>query len=155
MKKCSGLNQERNLHRSQNSSKEISGGFWCERRQKMHFFTGNSIIMDSYFSENVLMLDLFQFLSSPDELECCGLLWCFYQTLILTAPIHCSASVAETLMRRHIYTNLMKKQTHLHLGWPESEHIFSKYNFLGELFIKHCFHSEHNYLHVSIKDAYV
>ncbi len=26
----------------------------------------------------------------------CGLLWCFYQTLILTAPIHCRASIAET-----------------------------------------------------------
>ncbi len=34
----------------------------------------------------------------------------FYQTLILTAPIHCRASVAETLMRTHISTNLMKKQ---------------------------------------------
>ncbi len=47
-----------------------------------------------------------------DGLECCGLLWCFYQTLILTAPIHCRASIAETLMQRHISTNLMKKQTH-------------------------------------------
>ncbi len=37
-------------------------------------------------------------------------------TLILTAPIHCRASIAETLMQRHISTNLMKKQTHLHLG---------------------------------------
>ncbi len=26
----------------------------------------------------------------------CGLLWCFYQTLILTAPIHCRASITET-----------------------------------------------------------
>ncbi len=47
-----------------------------------------------------------------DGLECCGLLWCFYQTLILTAPIHCRASIAETLMQRHISTNLMKTQTH-------------------------------------------
>ncbi len=47
-----------------------------------------------------------------DGLEWCGLLWCFYQTLILTAPIHCRASIAETLMQRHISTNLMKKQTH-------------------------------------------
>ncbi len=44
-------------------------------------------------------------------------------TLILTAPIHCRASIAETLMQRHISTNLMKKQTHLHLGWPEDEHF--------------------------------
>ncbi len=37
-------------------------------------------------------------------------------TLILTAPIHCRASIAETVMQRHISPNLMKKQTHLHLG---------------------------------------
>ncbi len=61
-----------------------------------------------------------------DGLECCGLLWCFYQTLILTAPIHCRASIAETLMQRHISTNLMKKQTHPNLWWP---------SFLAELFL--------------------
>ncbi len=50
-------------------------------------------------------------------------------TLILTAPIHCRASIAETLMQRHISTNLMKKQTHPNLGWPEGEHIFGKFSF--------------------------
>ncbi len=34
-------------------------------------------------------------------------------TLILTAPIHCRASITETLMQWHISPNLMKKQTHL------------------------------------------
>ncbi len=34
-----------------------------------------------------------------------GLLWCFYQTLILTAPIHCRASIAETLMQCYISPN--------------------------------------------------
>ncbi len=58
-----------------------------------------------------------------DGLEWCGLLWCVYQTLILTAPIHCRASIAETLMQRHISTNLMKKQTHPDLRWPVDEHI--------------------------------
>ncbi len=29
---------------------------------------------------------------------------------------------------------LMKKQTHLYLGWPEGKSIFSKLSFLGELF---------------------
>ncbi len=29
----------------------------------------------------------------------------------------------------------MKKQTHLHLGWPEEEYIFSKFSFLGELLL--------------------
>ncbi len=56
-------------------------------------------------------------------------------TLILTAPIHCRASTAETVMQRHISPNLMKKQTHLRLRWPEGEHIFRKFKFLGELFL--------------------
>ncbi len=55
--------------------------------------------------KNVLMLDLFQLLSSPDDNWWTGVLWCFYQTLILTAPIHCRASITETLMQRHISTN--------------------------------------------------
>ncbi len=38
------------------------------------------------------------FKTLTDVLEWCVLLWCFYQTLILTAPIHRRASVAETLM---------------------------------------------------------
>ncbi len=42
-------------------------------------------------------------------------------TLILTAPIHCRGFIAETLMQCYISPNLMKKQTHLHLGWPEGE----------------------------------
>ncbi len=38
----------------------------------------------------------------------CGLLWCFYQLfgLILTAPIHCRASISETVMSCHISPNL-------------------------------------------------
>ncbi len=57
-----------------------------------------------------------------DGLECCGLLWCFYQNLILTAPIHCRPSIAETLMQRHISTNLMKTQTHPDLRWTGWAH---------------------------------
>ncbi len=35
-------------------------------------------------------------------------------TLILTAPIHCWASIAEQVMQWHISPNLINKQTHLH-----------------------------------------
>ncbi len=56
-------------------------------------------------------------------------------TLILTAPIHCRASIDEKVMQCYISPNLMKKQTHLHLGWPEGEHIFSSFKFLGELYL--------------------
>ncbi len=52
-------------------------------------------------------------------------------TLILTAPIHCRASIAETVMQWHISPNLMRKQTHLNLGQPESEHIVSKCTVFG------------------------
>ncbi len=75
--------------------------------------------------KNILMLDLFQVLSSPDVNWWTGVVWIIVMflsavwTLILTAPIHCRASIAETVMQRHISTNLMKKQTHPNLGWPE------------------------------------
>ncbi len=70
--------------------------------------------------KNILM-DLFQLLSSPDVNWWTGVVWIIVMflsavwTLILTAPIHCRASIAETLMQRHISTNLMKKQTHPNL----------------------------------------
>ncbi len=80
------------------------------------------------WAKNVLMLDFYQFLSSPDVNWWTGVLWCFNQTLILTAPIHCRVSIAETLMQRHISTDPVKKQTHPNLGWPED--TFSKnFNF--------------------------
>ncbi len=88
--------------------------------------------------KNVLMLDLFQLLSSPDVNWWTGEVWVIVMflsavwTLILTAPIHCRASIAETLMQRHISTNLMKKQTHPNLGWPDGGDV------LGELFFE-CF----------------
>ncbi len=104
--------------------------------------------MDSNFDQkqwfevrNVLMMDLFQLLSSQDVNWWTGVLWIIVMflsavwTLILTAPIHCRASIAETLMQCYISPNLMKIQTHLHLKWPEHEHIFSKFSFLYELFL--------------------
>ncbi len=39
----------------------------------------------------------------------------------------------HSLMQRHIYTNLMKKQTHPHLGWPKGEVIFIKCPFLDAI----------------------
>ncbi len=68
-----------------------------------------------------------QLLSSPDVNWWTGVVWIIVMflsavwTLILTAPIHCRASIAETLIQRHISTNLMKKQTHLHFG--ERAHV--------------------------------
>ncbi len=42
-------------------------------------------------------------------------------TLILTAPIHSRGSISEQVMECYISPNLIKKQTHLHLGFPEGE----------------------------------
>ncbi len=47
-------------------------------------------------------------------------------TLILTAPIHCRASIGETVMLHFSKSVPIKKQTHLHLVWPEDEEMFSK-----------------------------
>ncbi len=62
---------------------------------------------------------------------CLSAVW----TLILTAPIHCRASIDETLMQCYISPNLTKKQTHLHLGWPEGGVHFQQLKFLGEPFL--------------------
>ncbi len=74
----------------------------------------------------------------------CGLLWCFYQTLILTAPIHYRASIAETLMQCYISPNLMKTQTPLHLldlrvsAFLAKFHSRANYSFKGHRRILKC-----------------
>jgi len=81
--------------------------------------------------KNILMMDLFQLFTSPDVNWWTGVVWIIVMllsavwTLILTAPIHCRASIGETVMQCYIY--LMKKQTHLHLmiwGRVHFQHIF-------------------------------
>ncbi len=53
--KCSGLNQERNLHQIKHrlqvktALNKCVAWFWCERQQEMHFFTGGRVIMDYGF----------------------------------------------------------------------------------------------------------
>ncbi len=109
-KRSPGLNQERNLHKSSTVYKPKQSCVWI----LLWDTTGDGLfsleevlkIMDSYFSQkHLLMMDLLQLLSSPDVIwwtrmvwVTCGLLWCIYQQfgLILTAPIHCKASIANT-----------------------------------------------------------
>ncbi len=43
--------------------------------------------------------------------------------------------IDEQVMQCNISPNLMKKQTHLHLGRAEGECFFSTFSFLGELFL--------------------
>ncbi len=56
----------------------------------------------------------------------------FLSALILTAPIHCQGSIGEQVSLIFSKSFLMKKQTYLHLGWPEGEYIFSNFSFLGQ-----------------------
>ncbi len=69
-------------------------------------------------------------------------------TLILTAPIHCRASIdsysdgTHSLQSIHCWdtdaeTHFSKSDEETNSSWswmPESEHIFSKFSFLGRLF---------------------
>ncbi len=94
--------------------------------------------------KNVLLLGLFHLLSSPDVNWWTGVLWCFYQThsdgthslqsihwlsfwrhpftaehpltLILTAPIHCRASITETHFSK-------PDLNHLHLEYWGNSHL--------------------------------
>ncbi len=142
MKKCSGLNQERNLYRCPNSPEELWTNMWLDfnvkdnRRWSFSLEEALLWIMDSYFSwkqrfevKNALMMGLFQLLSSQDVNWCTGVVWIIVMflsavwTLILTAPIHCWGSIGEQVMQCCISPNLMKKQTHLHLVWQKSANL--------------------------------
>ncbi len=127
----------------QNSSKQICGwilmwettgdGLFHWRKCYYGLWTRNLV-------KNILMVDLlFPLLSSQDVDWWTGVVWIIVMflsavwTLILTAPIHCRAFIAEQAMQCYISPNLMKKQTHLHIRWPESEDIFSKFYILREM----------------------
>ncbi len=73
-----------------------------------HFFTGGSVMNYGliFYVKNVLMLDLFHLLSSPDVnwwtgvvWITCGLLWCFYQLFGLSFWRH--PFTAEHPLLRH------------------------------------------------------
>ncbi len=102
-------------------------------------------IMDSHFSQkqwfevkNILMMDLF-LLSSQDVnwwtgvvWIIYGLLWCFYQLFGLSFWRH-PFTAEDPLMREWWNATFLQicshEETNSHLGWPEGEHIFSKFSF--------------------------
>ncbi len=107
--------------------------------------------MDLYFSQkpqfkikNILMMNLFhkhkQLSTSQDVNWLTGVVWIIVMflsalwTLILMAPIHLFTNFSKSV--------LMKKQTHLHLGSPDGEYIFSQLSFLGELFLKYIYRKQ-------------
>ncbi len=93
-------------------------------------------ITDLYFSrkrqyevKNVL-LDLFQLLSSQDIKWWTGVVWMIVMflsavwTLILTAPIHCRASIGETVMQCYIYIYAFSRRF-----YPKRLTLHSSYSF--------------------------
>ncbi len=92
---------------SKTSLNRYVSGFWSERitadgllhwRNCCGLWTGFWFIDKTYCWICFLQTHSFDW-SGVDYL------WCFYQLfgLILTAPIHCRASIAETLIQRHFY----------------------------------------------------
>ncbi len=79
---------------------------------------------------------LFLYKTLIDGLESCGL--CFNQLFGLSFwrhPFNAEDPLVNILNIKFSKSVLMKKQTHLQLGWPEGEYLFSKLIFLGELFL--------------------
>ncbi len=69
-----------------------------------------------------------------DGLEWCGLLVDYCDVFISCLDSHSDGTHSQ-VMEWYISPNLMKKQTHLHLGRPEGENIFIKFSVFGELFL--------------------
>ncbi len=69
----------------------------------------------------------------------CGILWCFYQLFGLSFWRHPFTAedplVSKWFNAKFSKSDQIKKQTHLHLGWLESEYIFSYFSFLGSNFL--------------------
>ncbi len=93
----------------------------------------------------------FHFKTLIDGLELCGLLVNYCDVIISCLDSHSDGT--HSLQRIHCVSKwwnatfsksaLLKKQTHLHLGWPEGEYIFSKFSFLGELYSFKCSNTPH------------
>ncbi len=116
-----GLNQERNLHRSSTVYKpkesktalnKYVGGFWCKiQLEEMDFFTGGSIIMDyitGILVKSILIMDLFftnivkMFWLHKmliDGLEWCGLLVDYCDVFISCLDSHSDGT--HSLQRIH------------------------------------------------------
>ncbi len=119
MKKCSGVNQERNLHRSSTvyEPEQLETNMWLRfdvrDNNRWTFSLEEALlwIMDSYFGRKLrvevkkILMDLFlnntHILSSQDVNWWTGVVWIIVMflsavwTLILTAPIHCRGSFAQ------------------------------------------------------------
>ncbi len=77
-----------------------------------------------------------------DGLESCGLLVDYCDVFISCLNSHSNGTHSLQMIlwwasdvMQNFSKFIMKEQTHLHVGWPEGESVFSKFSFLGELFL--------------------
>ncbi len=109
-------------------------------QQGMNFFTGGSVNMDYELTPLtqlrwICFFETWMFLLHKiliDGLESCGLLVDYCDVFISCLDSHSDGT--HSLQSIHWWANyimlhfsesfLMKKQTHLHLSWPEGEYIF-------------------------------
>ncbi len=98
-----------------------------------------------YFLNDVLFLTNTQLLSSPDVNWWTGVVWCFYQTLILTAPIHCRASIGSHSDGTHSHPLLRHwcNATFLQI-WRRNKLIYISEDLRVNTFLA-TFHSRANY----------
>ncbi len=126
------------LFTSQNSSKQICVWILLWDTTEDGLFTGRSVKMDSYFSQkhqfdvkNVLMLDLFHLLSSPDVNWWTGVVWIIVMFLSDShsdgthslQSIHCWDTDAEThFSKSDEETN--SSTSRMAWVWAHFQHIF-------------------------------
>ncbi len=100
-------------------------------------------IIDTYFNHKWLFIVItFQwgiyFLQTHsfmktwmDELEWCGLLWCFYQLFGFSFWRH-PFTAEDPLVSKWCNATFLQICS---VGWPDGEHICSKFEFLGAVFL--------------------
>ncbi len=60
----------------------------------------------------------------------------FFSQKWVAADLHFIESPRTTVLAKHLFTLLLKKKSHLHLGWPEGEKINGKFSFLETITLR-------------------
>ncbi len=124
---------------SENSPKQICQWIlmW-KKNMGMDFFTGETVIMNYwliFWPEATLHVNGSLITNTRlhkiliDGLDSCALKWISCLDSHSDGTHSLQMNTASDVMQHFSKSVLLKKQTHLHLGWPEAEHIFSIFSF--------------------------